>query len=157
MAAKADAAGFILVYPRGTGFPLGFDGGGNCCGDAAHDRVDDVLFTRAMLNALEANLCVNPARVYATGMSNGGFMSHRLACELSDRIAAIAPVAGVEHDDRLPPHAAGPGPRLPRHRRPGRAVHRQAARRLALRRRTIAAWVARDACTGATPRSRRAT
>jgi polyhydroxybutyrate depolymerase len=57
--------------------------------------VDDVAFTRGMLDRLEADLCVDPRRVFATGMSNGGFMSHRLACEMSDRIAAVAPVSGV--------------------------------------------------------------
>jgi polyhydroxybutyrate depolymerase len=48
-----------------------------------------------MIDALSAELCVDPARIYATGFSNGGFLSHRLACERADRIAAIAPVAGV--------------------------------------------------------------
>jgi polyhydroxybutyrate depolymerase len=94
MSAKSDAAGFLLVYPRGTGSPSSFNAGA-CCGDAARDGTDDVAFTRAMLDRLEADLCVDPRRVFATGMSNGGFMSHRLACELSDRIAAVAPVAGV--------------------------------------------------------------
>jgi polyhydroxybutyrate depolymerase len=95
MSATADAAGFVLVYPEGTGSPLGFNAGG-CCGDAKDDNVDDVGFTRAMLDHLEADLCVDPQRVFATGMSNGGFMSHRLACDLSDRIAAVAPVSGVD-------------------------------------------------------------
>jgi polyhydroxybutyrate depolymerase len=94
MSTKSDAAGFLLVYPKGTGTPLSFNAGG-CCGDAKSDDVDDVGFTRTMLDRLEADLCVDPKRVYATGMSNGGFMSHRLACEMSDRIAAIAPVAGL--------------------------------------------------------------
>jgi polyhydroxybutyrate depolymerase len=93
MAAKADQAGFVVVYPLGTGSPTSFNGGA-CCGDAAHDGVDDVAFVRAILDALEADLCVDRRRVYATGMSNGGIMSHRLACELSDRIAAVAPVSG---------------------------------------------------------------
>ncbi len=91
----SDAQGFIAVHPEGTG---SLDRGWNaglCCGDALRDEVDDVGFTRVMLDALESGLCVDSARVYATGISNGGFMSHKLACELSDRITAIAPVAGT--------------------------------------------------------------
>src|SRR5207237_8332263 len=48
----------------------------------------------ALLDAVEAQLCINQTRVYSTGMSNGAMMSVRLACSLSTRIAAIAPVAG---------------------------------------------------------------
>lgn len=91
---ESDAEGFIAVYPEGTGSSQSWNAGA-CCGEAAEQQVDDVGFVTAMLDALESELCIDPARVYATGMSNGGFLSHRLACELSDRIAAIAPVAGV--------------------------------------------------------------
>lgn len=59
------------------------------------DGVDDVGFTRAIIDDLGARGCFDLSRVYATGMSNGGFMSHRLACEASDVIAAIGPVSGV--------------------------------------------------------------
>ncbi len=95
--AKADEAGFVAVHARGTGVPLSWNAGA-CCGQAAGqggEPVDDVRFVRDMLDRLESQLCVDEKRVYATGMSNGGFLSHRLACEMSDRIAAIAPVAGV--------------------------------------------------------------
>lgn len=57
-------------------------------------KPDDVGFVRALLNRLERDACTDPDRVYATGVSNGGGMAVRLACSLSDRIAAIAPVAG---------------------------------------------------------------
>ncbi|MGH9031138.1 MAG: alpha/beta hydrolase family esterase [Acidimicrobiia bacterium] len=56
----------------------------------------DVTFISDLLDLVEAELCVDPARVYSTGMSNGGQMSSLLACRLSDRITAVAPVAGVE-------------------------------------------------------------
>ena len=56
----------------------------------------DVTFIGDLLDLLEAELCVDPARVYSTGMSNGGQMSSVLACQLPDRITAVAPVAGVE-------------------------------------------------------------
>jgi polyhydroxybutyrate depolymerase len=94
MNAKADRAGFIAVHPEGTGTTPSWNAGA-CCGDAALDKVDDVAFVRAMLDDLEVELCVDERRVYSAGMSDGAFLSHRLGCELSDRIAAIAPVAGV--------------------------------------------------------------
>jgi polyhydroxybutyrate depolymerase len=55
---------------------------------------DDVAFGRDLLNAVERRFCVDPGRVFATGVSNGGGMAARLGCELSDRLLAIAPVAG---------------------------------------------------------------
>ena len=93
---KADKEGFLVVYPNGTGRLeklLTFNGG-NCCGYAMNQKVDDVAFTRALLDDLAKVAKVDPKRVYATGMSNGAIMAYRLASELSDRIAAIAPVAG---------------------------------------------------------------
>jgi len=91
----ADANGFIVVYPEGTGSLEQTWNGGYCCGSAQAENVDDVGFTAAMLDELEANLCVDTDRVYAIGMSNGGFMSHRLGCDLADRITAIGAVAGT--------------------------------------------------------------
>ncbi len=94
---KADEAGFIVVYPYGTGrLPnrlLTFNGG-NCCGYAMDNAIDDVGFTRAMLDDLASVANVDSNRVYATGMSNGGIMAYRVASELADRFAAIAPVGG---------------------------------------------------------------
>jgi len=99
MSVKADTAGFIAVYPNGTG-PLGDEriltwNAGNCCGYALDNNIDDVGFIRELINKLESKLAIDTARIYATGISNGGMMSYRLACELADKIAAIAPVAGA--------------------------------------------------------------
>lgn len=94
MDAVADREGFITVYPDGTGV-LATWNGGLCCGRAVQDGVDDVAFVSALLDHLEGALCIDRRRVFASGMSNGAIMSHRLACELSERIAAIAPVAGT--------------------------------------------------------------
>ena len=92
MTAAADARGFIVVYPRGIANSFN---AGQCCGTAWTDSVDDVTFTADLVAELSDRYCVDPAQIYATGMSNGGFFAHRLACELSDTFAAIAPVAGV--------------------------------------------------------------
>lgn len=94
---KSEEAGFIVVYPFGSGrLPsvLTFNAG-NCCGYAMRRNVDDVEFTRRLLDDLAGHCHIDVKRVYATGMSNGGMMVYRLASELSDRIAAIAPVAGT--------------------------------------------------------------
>ncbi len=93
---KADDAGFIVVYPNGTsqyGRLLTWNAG-NCCGYAMRHKVDDVGFVRKLLDDLGATTSIDYQRVYATGYSNGAMMCYRLASELSDRIAAIAPVAG---------------------------------------------------------------
>src|SRR5690606_3308049 len=89
---EVDARGVIVAYPQGVATSWN---AGACCGTAWADAVDDVGFVRALIEHLEAEYCIDARGVDATGMSNGGFLSHRLACELSDRIAAIAPVAGV--------------------------------------------------------------
>jgi polyhydroxybutyrate depolymerase len=93
---KADKAGFIAVYPSGTGlFPKMLTwNGGNCCGYAMRNNIDDVAFVRTLLDDLTNVAKIDPKRIYATGMSNGGIISYYLASNLSDRIAAIAPVGG---------------------------------------------------------------
>lgn len=94
---KADRAGFIVVHPNGTGRrqSLLTWNAGTCCLYAMLQKVDDVGFTRALLDDVAKRLRIDPKRVYATGISNGGMMAYRLACELSDRIAAIAPISGT--------------------------------------------------------------
>jgi len=100
MTAKANKAGFLVAQPDGLSNSWN---AGICCGDSAKNGVDDMAFVNALLDMLEAKLCVDRARVFATGMSNGGFFSHRLGCQLSSRIAAIAPVAGVMGVDPCAP------------------------------------------------------
>lgn len=104
---KADREGFIAVYPSGTG-RLFKDrlltwNSGNCCGYAKEQNMDDVGFIRALIEHLTANYAVDPARVYVTGISNGGMMAYRLACEIPDRIAGIAPVAGALNVENCTP------------------------------------------------------
>jgi len=98
MDAGSDAESFIVAYPAGTG-PLKTHlltyNAGICCGPAKKNNVDDVGFTRAVLEDLETLFHIDRKRVYATGFSNGGFLCYRLACELSHQIAAIAPVSAV--------------------------------------------------------------
>jgi len=92
MNAVSDAHGFIGVFPDGR--HRAWNAGG-CCEKSMRNNVDDVGFVRDLIDKLEHDYCVDSRRVYATGFSAGAMLSHRLACELSDRIAAIAPVSGV--------------------------------------------------------------
>jgi polyhydroxybutyrate depolymerase len=90
----ADAAGFIVVYPNGTGSNPSWNAGG-CCGYAVMNQVDDDIFVRRILSDVQSMTSVDLKRVYATGFANGAMLTYRLACEMSDTFAAIAPVAGV--------------------------------------------------------------
>jgi len=121
---------FIVVYPGGTG---GMPGGrlltwnaGHCCAYALDNKVDDVGFIRTIIDQMVASGRADPKRIYVTGMSNGAMMSHVLARELPDRIAAISPIVGaifgdepvpkgpvaaiifVGQDDQAVPGAGGP-------------------------------------------------
>jgi polyhydroxybutyrate depolymerase len=88
--ALADTAGFIAVYANGVGnawnISTSFPGG---------STANDVGFISALLDTMSANYTIDPLRVYTCGFSAGGFMSHRLACELNNRIAAAGSVAGT--------------------------------------------------------------
>ncbi len=90
----ADTAKFVVAYPDGVDRSWNADSGG-CCGDAGHDGVDDLGFIKAAVTDIEKNLHIDPARVDASGMSNGAIMAYTLACE-TDIFAAIGPVAGTQ-------------------------------------------------------------
>jgi len=91
MDAIADTAGFIVAYPEGT-----LDASFQQYWNAGYGTsIDDVGFINALIDTIANNYTVNLQRVYSTGISNGGIMSNTLACELNDRIAAIAGVAGT--------------------------------------------------------------
>jgi polyhydroxybutyrate depolymerase len=86
----ADAAGFIVVSPDGYQRSWA-DGRGTTPADQA--GVNDVAFLSAVIDQVNAREPVDATRIYAAGMSNGGFMAERLGCDLARRIAAIAVVA----------------------------------------------------------------
>ena len=106
MNAKADQAGFVAVYPSATGHAivLAFNAGAVI----GQQQPDDVKYLAAVLDELSGAMQVDPRRIYATGMSNGGMMCYRLASEMAGRIAAIAPVAGTMAEKLQPPTRAVP-------------------------------------------------
>jgi len=85
----SEAHGFVTVYPSSDS---GSWNAGACCNIAGPD---DIQFMREVVASAQQQLCIDPKRIYATGMSNGGIMSHRLACDAADLFAAVAPVAGI--------------------------------------------------------------
>ena len=107
MSEKADAENFLVVYPRGTGRIENIPtwNSGACCGYAMENHVDDVAFLSALIDRLEQEYKVDSKRIYSTGISNGAMMSFRLACDLADKIAAVAPVEGAQD---IPCHPAVP-------------------------------------------------
>lgn len=92
--AEADRGHFIVVYPDGLNRAWNVDGGG-CCGKPAAHHVDDVAFLTRMVSTIEQEAPIDPRRVYATGISNGGIMTYTLACETSI-FAAIGPDSATE-------------------------------------------------------------
>ena len=151
---KADRAGFVVVYPNGTGRRdhLLTWNAGTCCGYAMWNNVDDIGFIGAVIDQLAREANIDLRRVYAAGMSNGAMLAYRLAAELSERIAAIAAIAGpmaqescspvrpvpIIHfhgtDDEFAPFGGGIGSRSIAH------VHKHSVEY------TIGKWLAANGC-----------
>ena len=100
--AKAAATGFIAVFPEGTGTPAAWD-----LGTKSVDN-PDIDFFAAVLHSLEATMCVDISRLYATGLSDGALMTSLLACKMAGTFAAFAPVSGISM-----PSPCRPGRRVP--------------------------------------------
>lgn len=96
--ATARSMGFYLVLPDGTVDTNGnrFWNATTACCDFNGTRVDDVAYLTSLLDAAEAVVPVDTSRVYFIGHSNGSFMSFRMACEISERVAAIGGLAGAD-------------------------------------------------------------
>jgi len=103
----ADKYGYIVVFPNGysrlPGGKFATWNAGNCCGPAVKKQSDDVAVIRAMIQDMQQRANVDAQRIFVDGMSNGGMMAYRLACELSDTISAIAAVAGTDNTQRCQP------------------------------------------------------
>lgn len=102
---KADTEGFIVVFPQGQGDVPGW----YTHQGADREWADDPLFVRELIELLQTELNIDPLRIFATGMSNGGGMAGRVGCDLSDVVAAIAPVS-ANHVHNDPCHPRRPVP-----------------------------------------------
>jgi polyhydroxybutyrate depolymerase len=109
---KSEQAGFIAVFPNGisparSGM-LATWNAGNCCARARDEEMDDVGFLRAVVADVKQRTSIDAGRVFAIGMSNGGMMSYRLACEASDVFRGIMAVAGTDNTRSCRPAAPVP-------------------------------------------------
>jgi polyhydroxybutyrate depolymerase len=86
--AKADSAHFVVAYPNGISRTWAASDG--CCGPPARDHVDDVSFIKQVVANISGKVPIDPGRIYVTGISNGGALAYRLACD-TDIFAAIGP------------------------------------------------------------------
>lgn len=97
---KSEQAGFIVVFPNGYSHfqsgNLATWNAGKCCAGARDKNIDDVGFVREIVKNITSQMNVDRRRIFATGMSNGGMISYRLACEMADTFRAIAAVAGTD-------------------------------------------------------------
>ncbi len=104
---KSEEEGFIAVFPNGASRlrsgKFATWNAGNCCGYARDNHSNDVGFVKEIVRDLEMKLTIDSKRIYATGMSNGGMFSYRLACDLTDTLTAIAAVAGTDNYDDCSP------------------------------------------------------
>lgn len=147
----SDANGFVVAYPNGLANPGGSLqswNAGACCAFGDTDR-DDLGFVDAVLADIAAKVCVDQKRTYATGMSNGGYLSHLLACKRADRFAAIAPVAGVLGIPSAECTPSRPMPVMHFHGTEDTLVPYNGGGLANISvPQTIADWAARDECTG---------
>lgn len=100
---KSESEGFIALFPNGysqfKSGKLATWNAGKCCGKARDLKIDDVTFIKAAIEKTKSQLAIDEKRIFATGMSNGGMMAYRLACELPEMFRAIAAVAGTDNTE----------------------------------------------------------
>lgn len=112
MSELAQARGFLLATPDGLIDGAGaryWNGTDYCCGFNTQ-RTDDVAYLTAIMNDVRLKHRVDPKRVFFIGHSNGGFMSHRMACDRSSRVAGIVSLAGAQWKDET---KCGPTEKVP--------------------------------------------
>ena len=105
--ALAEKEGFIVVHPTGSRSPdlpvLNMSPGWELIPGLDTAERDDLAFASALIDELVANWCADATRIFSIGFSNGSFFTSALVCELADRIAGAASVAGLYHPDSCTP------------------------------------------------------
>lgn len=97
MSEQSEKDKFIVAYPNG--YTRTWNAGG-CCGPAKRSEIDDIGFVRALIEKLKAEPPIDGDRVFVSGISNGAMMAFRIGRELSDIVAAIAPIQGCMYPSR---------------------------------------------------------
>lgn len=158
--------GFILVTPEGTVTPDGTRGAPGkdgkqddfsgaqfwnatdyCC-DLAKTGVNDVEYLSKLIDAVEKTYHVDSDRIYLIGHSNGGFMANRLACEIGDRLAGIASLAGGSFKRPGDCRKPTPVPYLQIHAEDDGTISYGDNDRYAGGKATIAQWLEKNGCKG---------
>ena len=148
--AVAEDKGFLLAYPDGTVDSNGehFWNATDACCDLDHTGVDDVAYLNAVIDDMERQYNVDKKRVYFTGHSNGGFMSHRMACDAAPRIAAIASLAGAVWKDASKCNPTEPVGVVEIHGDMDMEVPYDGGPDLPSAMQTVATWSQKNGCTG---------
>jgi polyhydroxybutyrate depolymerase len=139
----ADASNFLVIYPQGTAIPLRWNAAATPNGD---NHADDVQYIADLVDVLIADHCVNPAQIYVSGLSNGGGMTNRLACELTDRFAAFGGVAGAYPQITGGCNPTRPAPMIAFHGTDDRIVPYQGSSSFPAIEDWAAAWAERNHC-----------
>ena len=103
LSVKADSFNFMVVYPNGTGSPKFWNAGGECCGSAKDENINDVGFISSLIDTICKSYHIDTNKIYAAGFSNGSILAYRLAVELSDKISGIAAASGQMMVDSIHP------------------------------------------------------
>jgi polyhydroxybutyrate depolymerase len=140
----------IIAYPDGTLDASGarFWNATDVCCNQADPPIDDVAYLNAVLDDLEAHWKIDPKRVYFVGHSNGGFMSHRMACDAAERIAGIATLAGDNWKDTSKCNPSRPVPVLQIQGDADETVPYLGGGLYPSAAESVAGWAAKDGCTG---------
>jgi polyhydroxybutyrate depolymerase len=151
----SDEKGFLYAYADGTldtTYQRFWNATDACC-DIYASGVDDTAYAAAILDDVEARYAVDPKRIFLFGHSNGGFMVHRLACELSGRIAGVVSLAGMNWKDPSRCHAQSRVAVLQIHGNADQVIHYDGGRVTApwmgeypSAHDTVATWAAIDGC-----------
>jgi len=157
-AALAEAKGFLYAFANGTPDSKGnlFWNATDACCNYENIAVDDVAYAKAIIDDMSAKYTVDPKRIFLFGHSNGGFLAHRIACEMAPRIAGIVSLAGAVWKDGSKCQPTAPIAILQLHGDrdsvilyDGGPPSPSTSPRYPSARETAALWAARNGCTGA--------
>jgi polyhydroxybutyrate depolymerase len=144
----SDAKGFLAAFPSGTSnsSKMPFWNATDGCCDREGSGVDDVTYLNAVLDDMQARYNVDKKRVYLVGHSNGGFMSHRLACDSAPRIAGIVSLAGAVWKDAAKCNPTAPVAVLQVHGTMDDLVDYEGEVDVPSAKETVATWAAKNGC-----------
>ncbi len=148
--ALSEAKGFLYAMPSGTtnSQKKQFWNATDACCDNENSGVDDVAYLNAVIDDMRAQYNVDDKRIFLMGHSNGGFMSHRMACEPGSRVAAIASLAGAVWKDASKCNPTEPVGILEVHGTADTAVPFDGSTLIPSARQTMATWAAKNNCPG---------